>query len=911
MTDLTFDESQRRLVSDGPHALSEAEVCAAFDSIPAGLSSVEATSRLARYGRNELPRAEPPGVVRFFLRQFLNPLIYILLTAAAISATMRDWSDAGFILGVLLLNALIGCVQEYSAEKSAQALQALSVAKAYVLRDGEDHEIDAMELVPGDVVLLETGSKVPADVRLISNGSVEVDESLLTGESLTVTKTSTPILLAATPLGDRVNMAFAATIVTRGRARGIVVATGLATQIGRISSSLTASNSTQPPLLVRMERFTRRIAAGVAIAVVVLGAVSVAQGNSVGEVFMLSVALAVSAIPEGLPVALTVALSIGARRMASRKVIARRLVAVESLGSCTFIASDKTGTLTMNELTVTKVLLASGVSCEVTGRGVSPEGEVLAADHDRALVERLSVAAVLCNDGFLGLRDDAWIHHGDAVDVALLAMASKVGVNRAKVEAASPRIAEIPFEPEHRFSATLHTTEGPLHVAVKGAGERILGMCSRMAVASGDVAIDVAMLEMQADALASKGFRVLALAAGPVELREADATQFGAEQLVGLVFLGFVGLVDPLRPEAKAAVQACQAAGIQVAMITGDHPVTALAIARELAFAELPSQVVTGPLLEKVAAGGTQALDALVRDARVFARVEPNQKLQIVQALIRNGHFVAVTGDGANDAPALRAAHIGVAMGERGTDVARESADLIVTNDNFASILTGVEEGRIAYANVRKVIFLLVSTGAAELFLFLLTTAAGLPLPLWPVQLLWLNLVTNGIQDVALAFEPGEGGELRRPPRAPREPIFDRLMIERTVLSALVIGLIAFLAYRWMLEQGWPVQQAQNGILLLLVLFENVQAGNSRSETASLFTLSPLRNRLLFAGTLVAQLLHIAAMYTPGLRHVLHLEPVSVVQWLMSLGLALVLFLVAEGHKVVIRRNRSGRATSG
>ncbi len=902
MVEVSVDEAKRRLVSEGPQALSSDDVCEALDTSATGLTSTEAGARLARFGRNELPHAEPPGVARIFFRQFLNPLIYILLVAAAISAVMRDWSDSGFILAVLVLNAVIGCVQEYSAEKSAQALRALSVSKAYVLRDGEDHEIDATELVPGDIVLLEAGRKVPADVRLISNGGIEVDESLLTGESLTVTKTPMTVLAADTALGDRINMGFAATLVTRGRAHGIVVATGLGTQIGRIASSLTTSDTAKPPLLVRMERFTRRIAVGVAVAVVALGGVSAAQGSSVGDVFMLAVALAVSAIPEGLPVALTVALSIGARRMARRKVIARRLVAVEALGSCTFIASDKTGTLTMNELTARKVLLPSGVTCDVTGQGVKPEGEVLATEEARPLLARVSAASVLCNDGFLGLRDDAWVHHGDAVDVALLAMAAKAGVHRAAVEAESPRVAEIPFEPEHRFAATLHRTGGVLHVAVKGAGERILPMCSRMATAAGDVPVDASMLEEQANTLAAGGFRVLAIAAGPVDLGGKELTEFGPDALTGLVLLGFVGMIDPLRPEAEASVHACQAAGIQVAMVTGDHPVTALAIARELGFADRPEQVVAGPVLEKVVAQGCQAVDALIRDARVFARVEPSQKLQIVQSLIRLGHFVAVTGDGANDAPALRAAHIGVAMGERGTDVARESSELILTDDNFASIVAGVEEGRIAYGNVRKVIFLLVSSGAAEVLLFVLTTAAGLPVPLWPVQLLWLNLVTNGIQDVALAFEPGEGGELKRPPRAPREPIFNRLMLERTLVSALIIAGVSFFAYRWMLDHGWQVHQAQNGVLLLLVLFENVQAGNSRSETASLFTLSPLRNRLLFVGTIVAQLIHIAAMYTPGLREVLHLDHVSLQQWLVSLGLALTLFLVSEVHKVLIRR---------
>lgn len=907
---MSLDDSKHRLLVDGPHTLSAEAACAALDTTPGGLTTAEAGERLARFGRNELPHAEPPGVLIVFLRQFLSPLVYILLAGAAIAAVMRDWSDAGFILAVLLLNAIIGAAQERGAEKSAEALRALAVSKAYVIRDGEDHEIHSEELVPGDVVLLEAGSKVPADLRLISDGGVEVDESLLTGESLPVTKASRAVLAADTSVGDRVNMAFAGSLVTRGRAYGAVVATGLRTQLGRIASSLTTADLAKPPLLVRMDRFTRRIAVAVGVAVVALGSVSVIRGSSVSDVFMLAVALAVSAIPEGLPVALTVALAIGARRMSRRKVIARRLVAVEALGSCTFIASDKTGTLTMNELTVRKLALPGRAPYDVTGHGVDPEGEVVVPEADRLLVERLGVAAVLCNDGFLGIRDGAWVHHGDAVDVALLAMAGKAGVSQAVIEAAHPRLGEIPFESERRFAATLHRVDGALHAIVKGAGERLLPMCARMASPVGDVPIDAAMLEQQADTLAAGGFRVLAIAAGAVALQEESAAELGPAHLHGLVFLGFVGMIDPLRPEARASVLACQAAGIQVAMVTGDHPVTALAIARELGLAERFEQVVTGPMLEKVTAQGAEAVDALIREARVFARVEPGQKLQIVQALIRLGHFVAVTGDGANDAPALRAAHIGVAMGERGTDVARESSELILTDDNFASIVAGVEEGRIAYANVRKVIFLLISSGAAEVLLFVLTTAAGLPVPLWPVQLLWLNLVTNGIQDVALAFEPGEGGELRRPPRAPREPIFNRLMIERTLVSAVVIAVLGFFTYRWMLEQGWGVPQAQNGVLLLLVLFENIQAGNSRSETASLFRLNPLRNRLLLVGTVVAQLLHIAAMHTPGLRDVLHLQPVSLRQWAVTLGLALMLFVVAEAHKVLIRRRLAAGAAS-
>jgi magnesium-transporting ATPase (P-type) len=899
------------LVVNAAHTLSAQDACSALATTQRGLDSAEAVARIERFGPNELPRARPAGVGRVFFRQFLSPLVYVLLLAAAVSSAMSDWTDAAFILAVLFVNASIGAVQEYGAERSAEALRAFVVAKAYVVRDGEEHEIRAEEIVPGDVVLLEAGTKVPADLRLISNREIEVDESLLTGESLAVAKTAGVVLDAETAVADQRNMAFAGALVTRGRAHGVVVRTGGRTRLGQIAALITTADTAKPPLLVRMDRFTKRIAVAVGVAVMLLGAVSVARGGSAGEVFMLAVALAVSAIPEGLPVALTVALAIGARRMGRRKVIARRLVAVESLGSCTFIASDKTGTLTMNELTVRKLALGGEDAWEVTGHGVTPDGGVVlpagvATTAARALVERVSIASVLCNDGFFGQRDGAWVHHGDAVDVALLVMANKVGVSHATVAVTHPRVAEIPFEPEHRFAATLHRAGDVLHAVVKGAGEQVLPMCSRMATLDGDVSLDahVAALEQHATDLAAKGFRVLALAEGAIALPDDDVSAFGPRDLRGLVFLGFVGMIDPLRPEAGDAVRACRAAGIEVAMVTGDHPVTALAIARELGFAERAEQVVTGAELAKLSTRGADAIDAAVRVARVFARVEPSQKLEIVRSLIRMGHFVAVTGDGANDAPALRAAHIGVAMGQRGTDVARESAELILTDDNFATIVAGVEEGRVAYANVRKVIFLLISSGAAEIVLFVLATAAGLPLPLWPVQLLWLNLVTNGIQDVALAFEPGEGGELGRPPRPPGEPIFDRLMVERTVVAAAWMAVVSFVSYRWMLGAGWDVPTARNGVLLLMVLFENVQAGNSRSETTSLFRLSPFRNRLLFGGTVLAQLVHIAAMHTPGVREVLHLEPVPLEQWLVTLGLALSLFVVSEAHKTVIRRRR-------
>jgi magnesium-transporting ATPase (P-type) len=784
-------------------------------------------------------------------------------------------------------------------------------AKALVIREGEEFEIDAEQIVPGDLVIVESGMKAPADLRLLSAHALQVDESLLTGESIPVEKQPDAVVPTNAPLGDRINMVFAGAVITRGRAKGVVIATGERTQLGRIAAAVGGPDLTKPPLLIRMDRFAKRIALVMVGAVGILAIASLARGTPIRDVFFMAVALAVSAIPEGLPVALTVALAIGARRMSRRNVIARRLAAVESLGSCTYIASDKTGTLTVNELTVRQVQFAGEETWQVTGEGTIPEGEILvppATDSPAAwkLIERIASAAALCNNGSLAKRHGDWVAHGDAVDVALLVMAHKFGITQASAEARCPRLDEIPFEPERRFAASLNRCSDNAVAFVKGAAERVLPMCSRMAMLQGDAPIDLRQLEAHAAALASDGHRVIAVAAGPVDLREPH--DFSVDHLFQLTFLGFIAMMDPLRPEAADSVHACREAGIDVAMVTGDHPITALAISRELGLARGDAEVVTGSRLQVAAEQGPEQLDELVRSAHVFARIEPQQKLEIVRSLIRNGHFVAVTGDGANDAPALHAAHIGVAMGKRGTDVARETADLVLTDDNFASIAAGVEEGRIAYSNVRKVIFLVISTGAAEIFLFLLAIGAGLPLPLLPIQLLWLNVITNGIQDVALAFEPKEGGELRRPPRPPTEPIFDRLMIRRTLLSGIWIGGVTFLAFQWMISSGWQLEAARNGVLMLMVWFENIHAGNSRSETLSLFRLNPLRNPFLFVGTLAAQLLHIAALYTPGLRDVLEVRPISLREWALYLALSITLFLLMEADKSLLRKKSPARS---
>ncbi|MDH5181329.1 MAG: HAD-IC family P-type ATPase, partial [Gammaproteobacteria bacterium] len=519
-------------------------------------------------------------------------------------------------------------------------------------------------------------------------------------------------------------------------------------------------------------------------------------------------------------------------------------------------------------------------------------------------IHRLAIAAVLANEGFLGHRNDTWVHHGDAVDVALLVMAHKLNLTQHELIEQYSELARIPYEPANQYAASLHQIDQRPVLFVKGAQEKILSLCNRMMTAEGETQLDLAAQQAYAQRLAEQGYRVISLAMGyPEEVGTVDSIK--PDYLGNLIFLGSVGIIDPLREEAAAAITACHAAGIDVAMITGDHPVTAKVIADGLGLTNREEQVVTGRMLHQYQ--DDSELDQVTRYSHLYARVEPHQKLTIVQSLQRNGHFVAVTGDGVNDAPALRAAHVGVAMGKSGTDIARETADIIITDDNFNSIVAGIEEGRIAYANVRKVIFLLLSTGAGEIVLFLLSILSGLPIPLTAVQLLWLNLVTNGIQDVALAFEPGEGDELQHPPRSPQEPIFNRAMIERVCLSAVVMGVVAWLAFSWLLSLGYSTEQARNSVLLLMVLFENIHVFNSRSETRSVFRLNPLRNPILLIGTILAQLLHIGAMYMPGLNAILEVQPVSLSHWTILFALAISLLVVIEIYKILKQSKRRAK----
>lgn len=886
------------------------EVREKLEADQAGLSSQQARERLETFGKNELPAKKPPTLLQIFASQFKDPLIYVLLAAAVLSFVLREYTDAGFILAVLILNAALGTYQEFNAEKSAAALQAMLKTMARVLRDGREEIIDAVELVPGDVVLLESGDRVPADLRLVEASNLSIDESFLTGENIPPDKRP-GVLPPETAIADQSNMAFAGSRVMTGRCRAIVVSTGMHTEVGKIAATVALGDSTKPPLLQRMERFSKQLTVIMLGVVVVLGLFGYfLRGMSLQEIFLTAVALAVSAIPEGLPVAITVALSIGVSRMAVRNVIVRKLPAVEGLGSCTCIASDKTGTLTVNQQTVKQLVLPGcpriGVSGEGYGDGQLQFPDGLSPAAVETIVREAALASILCNEATLKKTAEGWEDRGDAMDLALLAFARKAGLDVEAIRGKFEQIAAIPYESERKFAASFHRREGAVQVSIKGALETVLGFCDQMVTVDGAVPLDRDLLERETLALAKDGYRVLAIASGVTD-RQPSAEPDEAE-VPRLTLLGLAAFMDPLRVEVKDAVKRCQQAGIRVVMVTGDHPATAFAIASQLGIAHSPDQVRVGVDLAQLTPGTPEFVTA-VDSGRVFARVSPMQKVEIVEALKAKGNFVAVTGDGVNDAPALKKASCGVAMGS-GTDVAKDTAAIVVTDDNFASIEAGVEEGRIAYDNIRKVTFLLVSCGFAELILFTAAILTGLPMPLMAVQLLWLNMATNGIQDVALAFEKGEPGVMKRPPRPPTEDIFNHQMIWQTAVFSMAMAGLCFGVWYWMIvHQGMGATEeglfaARNLLLLLMVLIENVQALNVRSERLSVFKIPLSNNWFLILGILGAQGLQLLCMNLPFMQKVLKLQPVSFKQWLIMLGLALTMMVVMELFKLVYGRLR-------
>jgi Ca2+-transporting ATPase len=875
------------------HTLTVSETLAVLDSSPQGLSTDEADHRLIEYGPNVLDETEPPSPVVIFLRQFRSPLITILLVAAVVTALLQEWIDTSVIMAILLINAVIGFVQERKADASVRALMEMAVPKARVVRDGREMEIDGREVVPGDLVLLESGSRVPADLRLVSVQALLADESLLTGESVPAVK-HTQALNGDLGLGDRGSVGYAGTTITSGRAAGVAVATGESTEIGSIAELIRSEPEIATPLGLRMDQLARIISIAVLVASLAVFAVGLVRGGEVSELFLAAVALAVAAVPEGLPIVVTIALAIGVTRMARRHAIVRRLPAVEALGSATVIGSDKTGTLTENRMTVQQ-LWAAGRSSWLADLRTSSRRSI--DDADPAALGLL--IGVLTNEASVHHGAEGLEHHGDPTEVALLVAGEEAGFVPELVRDQFRVVTETPFEPALQFSASLRRVGQGEILFVKGAPERVLDMCDTRLGTTGQAALGAGEIHEAVHEMAAAGLRVLGLAMS--RSHPPSGVPIDPEDPSGLMFVGLVGMKDPPRVGVQQAIEACRRASVRVVMITGDHAQTARRIASELGIDA--TDVLTGTDIDQLDDGGLQRR---IRDTSVFARVSPEGKLRIVRALQANGDVVAVTGDGVNDAPALKAATIGVAMGKDGTDVARQAAEIVLADDNFVSIVNAIEEGRVTFENVRRATFFLVSTAAATILSLFVGVALGWPLLMVPAQLLWLNLVTNGLQDVALAFERGERDMLSRPQRRPGEGVLSKLLWQRTALSGIVMAIGTLSMFRWELDRGGSLAAAQTVALTTMVVFMALQAGNSRSETRSVLSVPFRDNPFLVLATAVTFAVHAGALYFPPTQLVLRVEPLGIDAW-ARIGLVAMTVLVVVEIEKAVRRHRTHR----
>ena len=824
------------------------------------------------------------------MQQFLDPLVIILVAAGVVTCLLRDWVDAGVIFGVVMLNAVVGYIQEAKAVAAIDALSRAMTTEATLIRAGEQLRLPASQIVPGDLVQLQAGDKVPADLRLLRSRELRVDESALTGESLPVDK-SDEGMCRDCPLAERGNMAYASALVTYGTGAGLVVATGDATEVGKISQLIQEARDLKTPLTRKIDQFSKVLLFVIVAMALVTFAVGLVRGESVVDMFKASIALAVAAIPEGLPAAVTITLAIGVSRMARRQVIIRKLPAVETLGSTMVICTDKTGTLTENQMTVQRVE-AGGQSVAVSGGGYAPAGEVSPAPGPAAL-EALR-AGLLCNDTALVETDGRWDLAGDPTEAALLTSAGKAGLDHDAEEAALPRLDAIPFESQHQYMATLHDAgDGRRLAYMKGAVEKVLARCTAALDADGvPVALDTAAAHAQVDELAGAGLRVLAFAradvpAGQDHLHHKDVAG-------GLTFLGLQAMMDPPRAEAIDAIKACQTAGVTVKMITGDHAVTATAIARQIGIAGAVDEAVTGA--EMAALHDREFID-LAQRVNVFARVTPEQKLRLVEALQTRGLVVAMTGDGVNDAPALKQADIGVAMGITGTDVAKDAADMVLIDDNFASIEAAVEEGRGVFDNLVKFIAYALPTNVGQGLVLIAAILLGITLPILPLQILWINMITAVLLGLGLAFELKEPGIMQRQPRAPRSPIISTAVLVRIGVAGVILLIGAFALFEWSQAIGGSVEEARTVAVNVFMSVQIFYLFACRSLRRSLFTYNPFGNRMIVLGVAVVVCLQLAFTYAPFMNVAFGTQPLAATEWVMIVlvGIAAMVLMDALG----------------
>jgi len=895
------------------HAMDTAATLDRLEATPSGLTSEEAARRLTLYGPNALPQAKSSRWWWRLLRQFHNVLLYVMMAAALITAFLQHWIDTGVLLAAVLINALLGFVQEGKAESALDSIRAMLAPRARVHRDGKLLDIPAADLVPGDVVHLVSGDRVPADLRLLRVRELRIDEAALTGESMPVDKTSEPVA-ADSELGDRRSGAYAGTVAVYGQGDGVVVATGIDTELGRVNAMLAGIHKTTTPLLRQIGQFGRWLAAVillVAAATFVLGVVW--RGEAPAQMFTLVVALAASAIPEGLPAIMTVTLSLGVQRMARRNAVIRRLPAVETLGSVTVICSDKTGTLTRNEMTVQKVICA-GCRVDVGGVGYAPVG-ALAVDGDPVGAGELATlpalnlavrAGVLCNDSRVAESDGSWEIDGDPTEAALLVLGLKAGLSREDAERAWPRLDVIPFESEHRFMATLHRAEdrSEERIYLKGAPERVIAACTHQLERDGTrTPIDLSAWQRRAATTASQGLRVLALAFR--DRRAVGATLDFDEAEHDFTMLALVGIIDPPREEAVAAVRECHRAGITVKMITGDHADTAAEIGAQMGLGR-GRKPVTGAQIEAL---DDDALRRVVAETDVFARASPEHKLRLVRAMQDNGHIVAMTGDGVNDAPALTRADVGVAMGAGGTDAAKEAADMILTDDNFATIAAAVREGRGVYDNLKKFVLFMLPTNGGEALVVIAAILFQLTLPLTPAQVLWINLATVSTLGLALAFEPTEATVMRRPPRPPTESLLSAFFAWRVALVSVLMMAGALGLFLWELDSGTTVEVARTIAVNAIVVAEMFYLVNSRRIEGSVLNRDGLfGNRYVLGAVAACVCLQLLYTYGPFFQRVFGSAGLAPLDWAKVVGVGLMVFFVAEAEKWVVRRIRARRS---
>ncbi len=889
------------------HALPAEEVVDLLETdAEQGLDLFAVKHRLEQFGPNAITQAKGPGALRRLLTQFTDPLILILIAAGVVTLFLRDWIDAGVIFGVVVLNALVGYVQEAKAVAAIEALAESMTTEATVVRGGETLRLPATEIVPGDLVLLQAGDKVPADLRLLRERELRVDESALTGESVAVDKDVAPVERDSA-LGDRLSMAYASSLVTYGTGAGVAVATGDATEVGKISSLIATATELKTPLTRKIDEFSKTLL----VIILALGAVTFVVGLVRGEAFVdmfkASIALAVAAIPEGLPAVVTITLAIGVSRMARRRAVIRKLPAVEALGSTTVICTDKTGTLTENQMTVQRIV-AGGHVYKVSGTGYAPEGDIRAEDGesgpDPCALEVLR-AGLLCNDSRIVEEEGRWDVQGDPTEGALETAARKAGLDYGDEEARRPRLDAIPFESEHQYMATLHDAgDGRRIVYVKGAVEKVLERCEK---AVGGVSRSgggtLAPLDRDAvlgvvDVLAAEGLRVLAFARG--ELPAGQDTLSHDDIAGGLVFLGLQAMIDPPRPEAITAVAACRAAGVTVKMITGDHAVTAAAIARQIGLTDEENpEAVTGAEMARL---HDKELIEVAARSNVFARVTPEQKLRLVEALQATGNVVAMTGDGVNDAPALKQADIGVAMGLAGTDVAKEAADMVLTDDNFASIEAAVEEGRGVFDNLVKFIAYALPTNVGQGLVLLTAIFAGVTLPILPLQILYINMTTAVLLGLGLAFEAKEPGIMQRPPRAPGAPILSRPIITRIVFMGLLLLAGAFGLFEWAQAQGYSDAAARTVAVNTFMAVQILYLFNCRSMRRSLFRINPFGNLAVVGGIALMVVLQLLFTYAGFMHVAFESASIDAGDWVVIVAVGVAAMLLMEALGWVQRR---------